>query len=126
VRTLTASEIREVQSSQISQIEGDVEAIFDFLTENGPFHGPARDMAAEIGITLIRLDSALGRIRKETEINGWTIPFVRKGGFSKQVYAVVPTEGTKTEEESDLLRDGVERHGAQLIGMLDNVRRLVS
>lgn len=106
-----------------TQQDQDVEAIFDFLTDRGPFTGTASELADALGISYVRSQTALGKIRRETEENGWTIPFVRKGGYSTQVYAVVPTEGVRTDEDEDLLRDGVERQGGTLIGMLNNVRQ---
>lgn len=110
-------------SKPITQTDQDVETIFDFLTDSGPFNGTAEELGSNLGLGYTRITAALGKIRRETEQNGWTIPFVRRGQWAKQVYAVVPTEGVKTDEEEHLLKDGVERQGATLIGMLDNVRQ---
>jgi|SRR5262245_54358082 len=110
-------------SDEITQVEGDVESIFDYLVETGPFEGPSHELARKVGIDHGRFQSALGRIRRQTEENGWTIPFVRRGGFSKQVYAIVPVEGQRTLQEEAILLDGVERQSSTLIGMLDNVRQ---
>lgn len=106
-----------------TQVEQDVERVFDHLTDHGSFAGNAYAFAEALGIPYGRLQTALGRIRKQTEENGWTVPFVRRGGYSQQVYAIVPTEGVRTSDEEDLLREGVERQGATLVGMLDNVRQ---
>jgi hypothetical protein len=115
--------VNETEETQTTQVEQDIEEIFDFLTDHGPFEGDSYALAEEVGVPHARFQGALGRIRKQTEENGWTIPFVRRGPFSKKVYAIVPTEGAKTQQEEDILLDGVERQSSTLIGMLDNVRQ---
>jgi hypothetical protein len=109
-------------SNDITQVETDVEAIFDYLVESGPFQGPSHQLARKIGIDHGRFQAALGRIRRQTEVNGWTIPFVRRGGFSIQRYAVVPTEG-HTLEEMELLMEGTDRHTRTVVSTLDNLRQ---
>ena len=102
--------------------EANVEQIFDFLVEHGPFKGTADSLAKAIGMSHSHFQHALGKIRRDTEANGWTVPFVKRGGYDDQVYAVVPTEG-HNEMERSLVMKGAERHHRYILTMLRNVKQ---
>lgn len=103
--------------------DGNVEKLFDYLVSKGPFEGNADALAKTLGLTTAQVHEALVYIRSNGDTLGWTVPYVKRGGFSERQYAVVPTQGVISAEEREILSEGIDRRSVELVGALERVHQ---
>ncbi len=61
------------------KVEQNATLIHDYLAANGPFTGPAADLATAVGITRNQLLDSLDYIRAHAATTGWTVPKLGTG-----------------------------------------------